>query len=68
MFILALKNFLWKDVLLPLKNDKIDKVFHSYGSTEFFDLRVFLMIVEVFHRVIITTAYNYNSTYSIYPI
>lgn len=31
-------------------------------------MRVFLMMVEIFHRVIISTAYNYNSTYSIYPI
>lgn len=68
MFILALNKFLWKDVLLPLKNNKINKAFHSYKNKEFFDLRVFLMMVEIFHRVIISTAYNYNSTYSIYPI
>lgn len=68
MFILALNKFLWKEVLLPLKNKTVTKMYHSYESKEFFDLRVFLMMVEIFHRVIISTAYNYNSTYSIYPI
>lgn len=68
MFILALNKFLWNEVLFPLQNEKVRKVSHSYGSVESFDFRVFLMMVEIFHRVIISTAMNYNSTYSIYPI
>lgn len=68
MFILALNKFLWNEVLFPLQNEKVRKVSHSYGNVESFDFRVFLMMVEIFHRVIISTAMNYNSTYSIYPI
>lgn len=68
MFILALNKFMWKEVLLPLKPSHIDKVCHDYQPRHSFDMRVFLMMVEIFHRVIITTHYNYNSSYSIYPI
>ena len=68
MFILALNKFLWKEVLLPLRKNKIDKVCHDYDTKLSFDFRIFLMMVEVFHRVIISTAFNYVSQYSAYPI
>lgn len=68
MFVLALNKFLWKEVILPLGNRKVRKKFHVYKGKEMFDLRVFLMMVEIFHRIIISTAMNYNSTYSIYPV
>ena len=68
MFVLALNKFIWKEVLLPLQNNFVEKQHHSYGLKEFFDLRMFSIMVEIFHRVIISTALNYNSAYSYYPV
>lgn len=68
MFVLALGQFMWKEVLLPLKNDTINKLFHTYTSVEYFDLRVFLLMVEIYHRVIVSTAMNYNTDCGYYPI
>lgn len=70
MFILALNKFLSKEVLVPLRSTEVKKPFHSeesYRSKELIDLRFFLMMSEVFHRVLISTHYNFYP-YALFPI